>query len=54
MPRMVGQQGAQNVSYIGNPAQSPNTSFNLSTPAGWTMIWWGLAVLIILAMFLSL
>ena len=28
--------------------------FNLSTPAGWAMFWWGLSALIILAMLISL
>lgn len=28
--------------------------FNLSTPAGWAMFWWGLSVLIILALMVSL
>jgi hypothetical protein len=28
--------------------------FNLSSPAGWAMFWWGLSVLIILAMLISL
>jgi len=28
--------------------------FNLSTPAGWAMFWWGLSAFIILAMLISL
>jgi hypothetical protein len=28
--------------------------FNLSSPAGWAMFWWGLSALIILAMLISL
>ena len=28
--------------------------FNLSTPAGWAMLWWGLAAFIILATLISL
>lgn len=50
----VGQRGAASVSYIGDAPGSTNSTFGLSTPAGWTMIWWGLSVLFILAMFLML
>ena len=54
MPRRVGQVGASGVSYIGQPSNSPQTSFNFQTPAGWAMLWWGLSVLVILGMFLML
>lgn len=45
-----GRVGAENVYSIGD-AGSKSGLFDLSTPAGWTMLWWGLAVVIILVMF---
>jgi hypothetical protein len=50
----IGQRGAASVSYIGDAPGSSNSTFSLSTPAGWTMVWWSLAVLFILVMFLML
>lgn len=49
----VGVVGAASVSSIGNPGGS-EAKFNLSTPAGWAMIWWTLSVLIIVAILLGL
>lgn len=31
-----------------------SAGFSLSTPAGWTMIWWGLATVLIILTFLAL
>jgi hypothetical protein len=51
----VGQRGAASVAYIGDhPDISGKSAFNFSTPAGWTMFYWGLSVLIILVMFMML
>lgn len=46
--------GAQGFSGVGSPPNSSIGSFNLSTPAGWAMIWWGLSIVIILAILWSL
>lgn len=54
MGRRVGQQGAAGISYIGDAPGSDSSSFSLSTPAGWAMIWWGLSVLFLLAVFMML
>jgi len=39
---------------IGTATGGARSFFNLSTPAGWWAVWWGLSVLIIMFMFLSL
>ena len=52
MPR-VGQIGAADVSYIGNGSANAE-GFSLSNAAGWTMIWWILSIIIIVAMFMAL
>lgn len=52
MPTQVGRIGATGVSYIGSDQNT--SSFSTSTPAGWAMIWWGLSILIIVAMFMAL
>jgi hypothetical protein len=41
----VTARGAASVSAIG---ERTSDSFSTSTPAGWAMIWWGLAVLTLL------
>ncbi len=50
--RGVGQVGASNVNSIGGG--TAETSFSLSNAAGWTMLYWFLAVGILLAIFLAL
>lgn len=50
----IGVVGAASVDSIGNLPGGHDAKFNLSTPAGWAMIWWGLSVLIIIALLLSL
>lgn len=52
MAGRVSQVGAENVFDIGGAVSM--RSFNLETPAGWTMVWWWASVLIILAMFMML
>lgn len=55
--RAVGSVG---LSSNGNPSDNGygNTGLrdhmNLSTPAGWTMVWWGLSVLIIVLMLMGM
>jgi len=46
--------GGADVSYGDDGGNGFPDLFNLSTPAGWAMFWWGLSVLIILTMFFSL
>lgn len=54
MPR-VGRAGAENVYEIGTPGNERGSKlFDFSTPAGWTMLWWSLAILLIVGMYLSL
>lgn len=50
----IGVVGAASVESMGNLPGSHEAKFNTSTPAGWAMIWWGLSVLIIVALLLSL
>lgn len=38
----------------GNGGGGSGDLFNLSSPAGWAMLWWGLSVLVILIMLMSL
>lgn len=53
MPR-ISAQGAASVSAMGNPNGNSAKLFDFSTPAGWTMFWWILSVIIILGMFIML
>lgn len=54
MPR-AGRAGAAGVYEIGNPPNDRSGGlFDLSTPAGWTMLWFFLAVLFLLAIYMSL
>lgn len=51
---MIGSMGAATVTDIGYPAGSNHASFSTSTPAGWAMIWWGLATLFLLLILINL
>lgn len=50
--QQIRQIGAQGVYDIGDAPSLK--SFNLSTPAGWAMVWWGLSASIILIMLLMM
>jgi hypothetical protein len=39
---------------VGGNGGGSGDLFNLSSPAGWAMLWWGLSVLVILVMLMSL
>lgn len=51
MPRVT--QSNSGVYEIGTQ-RSRGALFDLSSPAGWTMIWWSLSILIILLIWFSL
>ena len=52
---MAGVRAAADAGFsIGGEKGSAGELFNLSSPAGWAMFWWGLSALIILAMLISL
>ena len=38
----------------GNGGGGTGDLFNLSSPAGWAMLWWGMSALVILIMLMSL
>lgn len=44
----IGYRGSASVTDIGMPPASSAASFSTQTPAGWAMIWWGIATLFIL------
>lgn len=49
------QAGAQGVFAIGNPPGSSGAKLlDFSTPAGWALLWWGSAVLLLILIFWSL
>jgi hypothetical protein len=50
----IGVVGAASVDSMGDLAGSHPAKFNLQTPAGWAMLWWGLSVLVIIFLLLSL
>lgn len=50
----VGRAGAEGVYNIGSAPNARRNMFDLSSPAGWTMVFWMLSILIIGAIFLSL
>jgi hypothetical protein len=50
----VGRVGAGSVYDIGSAPNSRGRMFDLSSPAGWTMVWYGLSIAIILLIFFTL
>lgn len=50
----IGSMGAAGVGYIGDAGSNAQRSFNLQTPAGWALLWWALAIVILILMFYSL
>lgn len=53
MPR-VGRVGAASVTDIGSAPNARAGLFDFSTPAGWTMFFWILSILVIAFIFFSL